>query len=207
MAIRRALTLKNVAGMKIPRFSFTGEWFNAFGTPQSCGVWFVYGESGSGKTTFVFNLIKCLAQHSNSVLLESYEEGEASVSLQENINSLGLADVKNVYIIDESKDEMIERLSMRRSPNVILIDSIEHSEFKDIKQVVDLKNKFPKKLFVFIGQASGVKPRTLLGESILFIANQKIRVEGYRAFCRGRSFGPIGYFTIWKEEAIKYWGK
>jgi GTPase SAR1 family protein len=193
--------------MKIEKFPFAGEWFEAFGAPQSTGIWYVYGESGSGKTTFILNLVKCLSQYCNSVLFESHEEGESSVALQDGICRLGLLDVKNIFVVDESREEMIERMNMRKSSSVVLIDSLEHSEFKEIKQVIELKKLFPKKLFIFTGQASGDKPRSTLGESVLFLANQKIKVEGYRAICRGRSMGTKGYFTIWEEGANKYWEK
>jgi len=31
-------------------------------------------------------------------------------------------------------------------------------------------------------------------------------VEGYRAFSKGRTFGELGYYTIWPERAEAYWG-
>jgi hypothetical protein len=207
MAVRRALTLRNVVEAKIARFPFTGEWLEVFGMPQSNGIWFIYGESGSGKTTFLLYLIKYLSQYAHSILFESHEEGEYSASLQDGIRRLGLLDVRNVLVIDESTDEMIARLNAHKGMNIVFIDSIEHSGFKDIGQVMDLKRKFPKKLFVFTGQASGEKPRSALGESVLFAANQKIRIEGYRALSRGRSNGTKEYFTIWEDGANKYWDR
>ena len=208
MAIRRALTLQNIVDAKIPKFPFTGEWYNAFGNPQSTGIWYIYGESGSGKTTFVLNLMKCLAQYTSGILLESHEEGEISVSLQDGIKRFGLLEIKKkIFVVDESLTDMIERLSAQKSPEVVLIDSVEHSEFRDAGQVIELRRKFPNKLFIFIGQASGLNPRSKLGESILFIANQKIWVEGYRAISRGRSFGPEKHLTLWDVEADKYWEK
>jgi nucleoside-triphosphatase THEP1 len=207
MALRRALTLQNIADSKVSRFSFTGDWFDAFGNPQSTGIWFIYGESGSGKTTFVLELIKYLAGHVNSVFFESLEEGELSAALKDNIVRLGMSKLKNVLVIEETLEEMKERLEQRKSPDVFVIDSVEHSEFKTVDQILELKRKYKKKLFVFVGQASGDRPRTTLGESILFIANQKIKVEGYKALSRGRSSGVKKYFTVWEEEAIKYWNK
>lgn len=208
MAIRRALTLQNIIDAKIPRFDFTGEWLDAFGKPQMGGIWFVYGGSGSGKTSFVLSLMKYMASFANKILFESHEEGEISAALQDSIIRLGLLSVdKKILVTDENTDDMFERLDASRSANIVFIDSLEHSDFKNIKQIVDMKKQYPNKTFVIIGQASGTRPRTELGESVLYIANQKIHVEGYRAFSRGRSFGEKRYFTIWEEEAAKYWDK
>ena len=205
---QRALTVQNILDAKVSAFDFTGEWRDAFGTPQMGGIWFVYGGSGSGKTSFILALMKQQASFVNKILFESYEEGVASRALQENIKRLGLISLnRKILIADETLDAMFERLDRRKSPDVVFIDSLEYSGFKNIKQITEMERRYPKKTFVIIGQASGSRPRTELGESVLFMANQKIYIEGYRAFSRGRSFGPKKYYTIWEEEAAKYWDK
>jgi len=40
----------------------------------------------------------------------------------------------------------------------------------------------------------------------MYTADLKIWVEGYRAFSKGRTFGELGYYTIWPERAEAYWG-
>ena len=208
MAKQKILTLKNVVDAKIRTFNFTGEFYGAFGCPRMGGLWYVYGGSGSGKTSFILSLMKEMAPLTNKILFESYEEGVISLSFQKNIKRLGMLSLNNkIQITDESLEEMIERLNFQRSPDVVFIDSLEHSEFKNIKQITDLRDRYPQKTFVFVGQASGLRPRTELGESVLFIADQKIHLEGYRAISRGRSFGSAGYYTIWGEEAAVYWEK
>ncbi len=39
-------------------YKLSDEWKAAFGEPERNGVWFVWGRSGSGKTSFVLKLCK-----------------------------------------------------------------------------------------------------------------------------------------------------
>jgi len=205
MRIKGELTLKNIVDTKIPVFNFTGEWLEAFGKPQRNGVWFIYGSSGHGKTSFTLMLIKLLASFGN-ILFVSYEEGSASVPLQEGINRFGLLEANNKVIVCTHKTrELTERLSSKKSPDIVIIDSLDLSEFKRIEQVAELKDRFKNKLFVFTGWAKGEVPAKRIGEDVLFLANQKIFVEGHRAISRGRSTGERGYLTIWDKGAAEYW--
>ena len=40
----------------------------------------------------------------------------------------------------------------------------------------------------------------------MYDASQKVYVEGYRAFSKGRFNGPKMQIDVWPEEAEKYWG-
>lgn len=205
MALKRALTIQNVLEAEVKLFAFTGEWADAFGQPESTGVWYVFGSSGSGKTSFILRLIKCLSDYAG-VLLVSYEEGEVSASLQEGIVRVGLLQAKNKVLISvDNLQELTSRLNKRRSAEVVIIDSLEYSEFSSLKHLKQFTEQWPQKLFVIIGQADGAHPRSELGKSVLFMAKQKIYIEGYRAFSRGRSFGPAKHYTIWDKGAEAYW--
>jgi hypothetical protein len=205
MALKRALTLKNIVDSRIPEFEFTGEWLEVFGKPQRTGVWFIYGNSGHGKTSFVLMLIKYLSEF-DRLLFVSYEEGEKSISLQQGILRLGLLSVNSqVKVCEDRLEDLTTRLKKRRSPGIVLIDSLQHSDFKSIKHLHGFTGGFPSKLFIIIGQAKGRNPLGQLGKEVLYLANQKIWIEGYRAFNRGRSFGEREYLTIWEHGAEKYW--
>ncbi|MFZ6038652.1 MAG: ATP-dependent serine protease [Bacteroidota bacterium] len=206
MTIKRALTLKNIVNATVRKFEFAGEWEKAFGSPESTGVWYIFGNSGSGKTSFILMLIKCLSAYGR-VLFVSYEEGEISASLQEGIDRFGLLERNSdVHVCTDNLEELTERLNKRRSADFVIIDSLEYSEFATIKRLKAFTEEWPDKLFVFIGQAEGDRPRTELGKSVLFLAKQKIYIEGYRAFSRGRSFGEKGFIDIWADRAEEYWG-
>jgi hypothetical protein len=160
--------------------------------------------SGHGKTSFIMQLIKKLSQY-DRILYESYEEG-VSESIKGNIKRHGMLQTKNkVSVAMDTLAELKERLAQRKSQNIVIIDSLDVSEFSTQKQIVDLINKHKNKLFIFTGWATGKMPAKKLSNAILFLANQKIFIEGFRAFNRGRSYGTNDYYTIWHEGANKYW--
>ncbi|HLW09754.1 MAG TPA: AAA family ATPase [Fermentimonas sp.] len=202
---KRVITIQDLISANVPKVEFSGEFREAFGTPEARGVWYVFGRSGSGKTTFTLELMKELS-YTGKVLFVSYEEGAVSQSLQVVAKRIGLLERQGyIYICEDRLDDLRERLNKRNSYRYIVIDSLEHSEFTNVKQIQHLANDFPSKLFIFIGQATGNRPRTELGESVLFLAKQKIYIEGYRAFSRGRSMGEKEFYTIWDKGSEKYW--
>jgi hypothetical protein len=202
--MKRGLTLKNIVDAKIPVFDFTGEWFDAFGTPQRTGIWYIFGASGHGKTSFLLMLIRQLSAY-GKILFESYEEGERSVSLKEGILRFGLLQVNSrVLVCTDSLKDMETRLKEKRSRPIVIIDSLDVCGLKQPGQVVGLAQRHPNKLFIFTGWAKGLNPAGALGEGVLYLSNQKIFVEGHRASSRGRSIGTVGYLNIWEQEAEKY---
>ena len=68
MALKRALTVQNILDKKYKLIDFTGAWYDAFKKPEMTGVWFIWGNSGNGKTSFVIQLIKELAKFDNVCL-------------------------------------------------------------------------------------------------------------------------------------------
>mgnify|MGYP000320329112 CR=1 FL=1 len=48
--------------MKKETLKLTGAWAEAFGEPERIGVWFIWGNSGNGKSSFVMQLCKELAK-------------------------------------------------------------------------------------------------------------------------------------------------
>lgn len=191
--------------MKKETYNFEGAWREAFGTPERCGVWFVWGRSGSGKTTFVLQLCKELCRFGR-VAYDSLEEG-ASLTMKNAFVRAGMQDVaRRLVLLDgEGMDELALRLKKRKSPDIVVIDSFQYTQL-DKKGYMEFKAAHPKKLLVFISQCSGNLPMGRTALSVMYDASLKIWVEGYRAFSKGRYFGEKGYYTIWPERAASYWG-
>jgi hypothetical protein len=81
-----------------------------------------------------------------------------------------------------------------------------------MRDYMKMKERFPKKLFIFISQEKRGQPRGSIAQNIRYDADIKIRVEGYKAFVTTRyevaEKGEGGAdFIIWKEGAEKYWAE
>jgi len=202
----RAKSVNEVLKMNIPAFDFDAEWYEAFGTPEKKGVWFIWGDSGNGKTSFVMQMCKNLTKF-GKVAYDSLEEG-ACLAMQDSLKRYAMAEVSNRFLLidNEPISELSERLFKKKSPDFVVIDSFQYTQMT-YKQYIAFKEKHRNKLIIFISHATGKQPMGRSAVSVKFDASLKIWVEGYRAFSRGRFIGPKGYYDIWPEMAEEYWGK
>lgn len=118
-----------------------------------------------------------------------------------------MADVNGrLLIVVEDMETLRARLRKRRSPRMVIIDSLQYAglSFEDYMSLV---GEFPRHLFVFSCQARGNKPDGRTANRIMYDAMLKIWVEGYRAHSKGRFLGPRGWLDIWEEGAKDYWGE
>lgn len=203
--LKRAYSPSEIEGLKKKRLEFTGEWERVFGHPEMQGVWFVWGASGNGKTSFVMQLCKELARF-GKVVYDSLEEG-VSQSMVNTIKRHGMTDVNRRFVIldGEKIESLEERMKRPRSAQFWIIDSFQYTGF-NASQYLDFVERHPKKLIVFVSQADGNKPKGRTAEGAMYDASQKIHIKGFRAYNNGRS-GEVGdYYTIYAGGARKYWG-
>lgn len=141
------------------------------------------------------------------VAYDSLEEG-ACKTMQNAFIRTGMQDVARRMVLLDCEDmaTLSERLKKRRSPEFVVVDSLQYTgmSYSDFRT---LKERHRDKLLIFISQARGTQPSSRVGVSVMYDAGLKIWVEGYRAFSKGRTFGEKGYYTVWPERAEKYWGK
>lgn len=202
--IKKSLTVQNLMATKHDVFEFDGEWKEFLNQPESKGVWFIWGASGSGKSSFVMLLAKYLARF-DKVLYNALEEYGAK-SFKDRGIRIGIQEVKrNFLIVKYTLEELTIVLRRRKSPKVVIIDSEKYMKWR-WDDYLKLIEEFPTKTFIIIGQAKGKNPSTQLSIDIQFDSYIKIWVEGYTAFSKGREIGPNGgVYTIWDEGAEKYW--
>lgn len=201
----RALTVNEVLNRKRNTFPFSGVWADAFGQPERTGVWFVWGNSGNGKSSFVMQLCKELCKY-DRVVYDSLEEGD-SMTMHQSLLRHGMGDVgRRFSLLDaEPMNELQERLSRRKSWNIAVIDSFQYTQMS-YRDYIRLKEAHRDKLLIFISHAAGRAPRGSAAQSVMYDATLKIWVEGFKAFSKGRFIGETGEYTIWPEGAEKYWG-
>jgi len=205
----RALSVSQVLAGKRNIIGFDGVWRQTFGDPELAGTWIIWGQSFNGKTSFTLQLCKYLCQF-GKVLYNSLEEG-AGRSMQIALERCRMEEVTRKFIILESEpmQEFIERLRQKKSPNIIVIDSVQYADI-NYKEYKELKRLFPHKLIIFISHAEGKLPEGRLANKIRYDAMCKIRIEGYRAFINSRfseNNDENNFITIWEAGASRYWGE
>ena len=192
---------------------FTGAYLASLGRPELRGAWIIWGNSGSGKTTFTLMLCKYLAGF-RRVAYNSLEQG-LSLSLQKAWERVNMAEAgSNIILLNkEELPELRTRLSKRKSPEIIVIDSLQYLDSFTWKHFKTLKKDFPDKLFIFISQVD--KAGNLadkIAVRIRFDADIKIKVEGFKAFVTTRYENPDqgeggADFIIWEKGAADYWAQ
>jgi len=205
-SLRRGMTVRNAIEKHRTVFPFEGAWRDAFDQPETTGIWFIWGKSGNGKTSFALKLCKELARWKR-VAYNSLEEGD-SLTFAKALQREGLDGCRNQFLLlpSERMDDLDYRLSQKKSPDVVVIDSFQYTRMNH-KEALDFCDRHRDKLIIFISQAEGSKPLGRSAQSLLYDAHQKIRIEGYRAFSLGRYKGASEYYEIWSERAREYWGE
>lgn len=206
--VKRALTVSNVLSTKVERIQFKGRFYDVFDHPQKRARWFVFGQSSSGKSSFVMQLIKEFAR-TEKTLLNSLEEDLDDGDLQDRLRLFKMQDVqKNFQLISDTYEELTARLEKRGSPQVIVIDSAPYFFMgKTFADYLEFTKRFRHKTIIFIGHARGQLPKTELEERIMYDANQKVLVSGYVATNKGRKFGPNdNQFIVWEHGFRKLHG-
>ncbi len=197
--MKRAISVRDILDKKYETFPFEKKWKDAFDTPESSGVWFIWGNSGNGKTSFVMQLCKELCKY-DRVAFNSLEEGTC-LTVQNNLKRFGMAEVsRRLSFIKEDIPALKERLRRHKSFNIVVVDSIQYTQMT-YKDYIRLKEEFPDKLFIFLSHASGKNPKGDTATSVMYDADLKIWVEGYVAYSKGRYRGETGQYTIWETGA------
>jgi len=203
---RNARGVREVLRMKYDTFPFEGAFKDAFSTPERRGVWFIWGDSGNGKTTFAMQLAKELCKYGR-VAYNSLEEG-SSLTMRNTMLRCGMMEVNRRFLLldAEPMEQLNIRLHRQKAPDIVFIDSFQYTQMS-YKQYIEFKESNRNKLLIFISHADGKQPNGRAAKSVMYDATLKIRVEGFRAFSKGRFIGPVGHYNIDKIKAPKYWGE
>lgn len=193
----RAASLDQVLRKRFKVLPFEGEWKDAIGCPELTGSWIVWGNSGNGKTRFALQLCKYLCRFGR-VAYDSLEEG-VSVSLVKAIKETHMIEVRRKFVVldKEPIDQLTERLERPKSPDIVCVDSLQYTGMS-YEQYKALKERFPKKLFIWISHADGTLPEGRVAKKVRFDSNVKVFVQAYRAEPVSRYGGGKPYI-IWEE--------
>ncbi len=141
------------------------------------------------------------------VLYVSLEEGfEASIvqNVLRNLDTEAASGKVEFADYEMNYNALVDKLSKKKSPKFVIIDSVQYWAI-DYIQYKALKERFPRKTFVFVSHAKGKLPDGKTADKIRYDSGIKVRVEGYVAFVTSR-YGGNKPYIIWEEGAKKYWG-
>nr|WP_294922133.1 hypothetical protein [uncultured Flavobacterium sp.] len=201
--LKKALTVANVVNQKVTLIEFSEhakELYQAFGNPQNKGIWFVWGGSGSGKSSLILDIIKALCKDLKAIHNELEEELD-DIDFITRIERKQMHDVEDNFLTASyNYDQLNEYLDRRDSAKVVSINSAGYF-FESIQQYYDFAKKYKgKKIIIISGLAKGKNPFSDLELKIMYDANKKIFCDGYLASCKGRTIGPNGgSYIIWQE--------
>lgn len=177
----------------------------------------IFGASGNGKSNLtakiIIDLVKALNCKCHYV---AYEEGHA-FTIQETMISRHnmLEEIGNALQITDhlTFDELQVKMARKQSAKIWVIDSLQSSRFS-VKECTQLKQRFvlskKRKIIIYISWAEGKAPQGAVAKAVEYLANIKMRVEGFIMFPKSR-YGGNQPFVIWEGDktqgARKYWGK
>lgn len=201
--MKRAYSPKEIMRKTYKTLPFEGRWREAFGLPEERALWFISGPSASGKSSFVMQLAYELTHHGH-VLYMSYEEG-LNRSFQERLIRYELDKRQGWFRVTmtDTLEELKERLRRRNSAKFIIVDSFQMAgwTYRDVEVLVQ---EFPRKCFIFISQEEKGQPMGNSARRLRYLADVKVKVKGFRAYCQGRFSPEAGNsFVVWEDGVIR----
>jgi len=203
----RLLTARNVIDKKITdRHRIAHEIIaKAIGDAERKGCWLIYGFEKNGKTWFTLILAKALAVFEKVVYI-SAEEG-TDFSFQMACERAGISASDNIVFSEYlSPDEIIEKFSKPKTPNIIIIDNLMIYRGKlKTDNLFEFVNKMPNKLIIFVAHEKRNEAYPAVAEEAKRMAKVIIYIKGLRAFVTSR-FSKGGTIDINDEKSEMYWG-
>lgn len=202
---QRARTARDIYAKKRSILEFTGPWEEHLGQPEIKGSWFIYGHSGHGKTSYITQMARMLADFGR-VWYNGREEGD-SLSFQKAMKRAGLAAVGNKFLlIEDSYDQLRARIERRNRPRFLIIDSLQvmqltKAQYHELAE--DCESKGIQ--LIILGHAEGKRPEGRVGKYIEYLSYIKIWVWGYKAIPKSR-YGGNEPFVIYPKRAAEFYG-
>lgn len=203
--MKRSISAVQALAVRNRSLEVSSEWQRCLGEKIARhGIVFIWGNSGNGKSSAVMAFAKMLASN-GKVLYVSKEEGY-SLSFQNTLRRFAMQECgASFQVLDnETIEGLVERLSKPKSPEFVIIDSVQALGLNS-RQYKSLRERFRNKLLVLVSQADGKRPAGRPAVAMMYDADLKIWVEGHIAFSKGRFMGETKEFVTWQEGAERYW--
>ena len=200
---KRKLSPKELRNLRQNLLPFEGKWERFMGRPEDTGTWIVWGQSYNGKTRFVLQLAKYIAELGRKVAVVSLEEGNGqSIRRAFEENCMESVNQRVSLWFDMDLDDLKRELRKQRSPKVVVIDSLQYLGL-NYAGYKHLKEEFSDKLLILVSHANSKNdPRGNTAEQVRYDAMVKIQVSCFRAKANSR-YGGGEILTIWEEGAMR----
>ena len=211
----KGLALQQLANKQFSSIeSLTPDFISYYGEIDEALDIIFFGDSSNGKTyavaALVENLVAIFKCKCNYI---SYEEGHGKTMQNLLIDQYKLLEKHGNCLTlyeDFTYEQLDYYIQRKQSAKIWVFDSLQASNLT-FEQMELLKHKYvmgkAKKIFIYISWAEGKLPQGAVARSVRYMANIKIRVEGFIAFIRSRYPNNKRNYVIWEEGAKLYWMK
>ncbi|WP_400192791.1 AAA family ATPase [Hymenobacter sp. B81] len=198
----KSISAHEVLKNKYETLDVPGEWVDIIGLPERGFRMLIYGESGGGKTTFTMQLAKMLTMFGKTYY-NSSEEGEGK-SIQDALKRARIDECpKGSFMLGDRDtfDEMVEKLSKKRSATTLVIDSLQYMSLTKA-QYQHLVNLFPKKNIIIISWSAGKEPKGEHAKAIKYMVDVKCVVSDGLVVASSR-FGPTQPYRLFPSKKLQ----
>jgi predicted ATP-dependent serine protease len=170
------------------------------GEPQlgGCSNWFIFGNTGHGKTSYVLSIVKDLTKH-YKVHYNTLEEGTRK-SFQKAVIRAGLKGNKNFKYAQENYEQLSTRLRKKKQTRIVVIDSCQYFfRGKQTQHYFKFIQEFKNTTFIFVSHADGSRPKGKIAEDIMYDCDIVNFVKDFRAEIHKNRFEATTSYMIWEE--------
>jgi len=172
---KKSLSSKDIIGSSFVKYDLSPEWKQTIG-PIGEGVsMIVWGESGSGKTTFCLKLALELSRF-GKVYYNSMEQGKSD-GFKEGLQRLNFYNVPASKVSFGNRDTWEECLLKIRNNGArfVILDSIDYLHFTS-EEFKALTERYKKRTFIVISHGDA-KPKSGPADDIRYFVDVKIRIK------------------------------
>lgn len=198
--VPRAYSYEDIARIKFKSIKVDDEWKEHLGEPQlGNSHWLVYGGSGQGKTSYVLQAVKQMCLNSQKVHYNTSEEGMKK-GFQLALKRNNMKGVTGFNYHQENITQLTARLSRKRQPKIVVIDSVQYF-FRKMRSehYFDFISQFQDTTFIWISGADGKKPKGQIANDIYYDADIVLFIDEYQAIVHKNRFEAYEPRIIWQQ--------
>lgn len=205
----KTISAKNILENDYPLLHVSEHMKRIIGDAEIGFTMLIWGESGSGKTTFAIrDLATYLAANHGKVYYNSREQGEGA-GIQKILSRCDLASIKDGRFMFGDRDtwsEMIHKIKTIH-PRYIFIDSSDYlnmtsEQYKQLLELCHKGSKRQRKSIIIISWARNENPKSQYMCDVRYMVDIKCRVVKGVTLIDSR-FGATDSWHIFKRQFVK----